>query len=450
MKTPTLRLCAVTLMFLTAVVACKKNDVPVTDNSELTSPKLASAELNLYGDAFVPVSWFQLQLKLIKESPGFSPPVAARAIAYTGVTLHEAAGRIKGLPTLSGQLDGLSSLPSPERGKSYNAAIAANSAMAAIIKNLFGNISSGNLALVNQLESDNLQALSGNCQSTEINRSIAFGRAIASAINQWSATDGGKDGYLNNFPADYIPPVGPGLWIPTPPAFQRAMLPYWGNNRLLVRPLSGTLTPPPPAYATDTNSALYKASFQVYHAVNTLTPEQRTIALYWADGGGTFTPPGHLIAITAQLVSEQHLSLSEAAKLFAQVGIGLNDAGIVCWKNKYHYNLLRPITYIHANIDSAWTALIATPPFPSYTSGHATFTAATGHILAAKFGSSFSFSDKQKVPEGFAARSFNNFTEMINEAAISRVYGGIHYEFDSEAGKVSGKDVADRVTGLNY
>jgi len=157
-----------------------------------------------------------------------------------------------------------------------------------------------------------------------------------------------------------------------------------------------------------------------------------------ADGGGTFTPPGHLIALTAQLVNDQHLSLASAAKLFAQVGIGLNDAGILCWKYKYRYNVLRPVTYIRTYIDSSWMPTIGTPPFPAYTSGHASFTAAAGGVLIARFGNSFSFTDQQKVAEGFAPRSFANFQSMVNEAAISRIYAGIHYEFDSEIGKQTG------------
>ena len=132
------------------------------------------------------------------------------------------------------------------------------------------------------------------------------------------------------------------------------------------------------------------------------------------------------------------------------MGIGLNDAGILCWKYKYRYNLVRPISYIRSRIDSSWTPLIGTPPFPSYTSGHASFTSAAGHILAARFGGGFSFTDKQKVPEGFAPRSFSSFSQMIDEASISRVYGGIHYEYDSETGKLTAKSLAQRILSLNY
>lgn len=439
------------LFAMLSFLACRREETPVPPDA-LTLNETASLYTTSGGDAAIAVSWYELQLKLIRETSGFTPPVAARAIAYTGVTLHEAVvWGMRGVPTLKGQLNGLNYLPTPERGKSYNWSVAANSALAAITRDMFPNASAANQELITQLEINNLEVLSDSCNQEEVIRSVNFGRQVAGGIYQWSVSDGGRDGYLNTFPADYVPPAGPGLWVPTPPLFQRAMLPYWGNNRPFIKPRNpDTAGIKHPAYSTDTASTFYKASFLVYNTVNTLTPEQNLIARYWADGGGTFTPPGHLIAITAQLAEEQHLSLFATAKLLTQVGIGLNDAGILCWKYKYKYNLLRPVTYIRTQIDSTWLPLIGTPPFPAYTSGHATFTSAAGNILAANFGSSFSFTDNQKVPEGFAPRSFSNFQRMIEEASVSRVYGGIHYQFDSEVGQTTGKDIAIRVLSLQY
>lgn len=442
------RLRYIYLLLLLVIASCSKEDQapqkPTIAATEVTPESSAGAA--------VPVSWYQLEFKLIRETPGFSPPVAARALAYTGVTLHEAViWSDRYGQRLCGQLNGLSNVPRPETGKRYNWQLVANSAMADIIKSLYPNASAANLALIAALDSTNKAAASGGSGPEEINRSVNFGKQVAASIYAWSATDGGQDGYLNNFPADYVPPVGPAFWVPTPPAFQRAMLPYWGNNRLMVRPRRPeTADIAHPAFSTDTASAFYKAAYFVYNKVNTLTPEENTIARYWADGGGTFTPPGHMLAITSQLIADNALSLTEAAKLFAQVGIGENDAAIVCWKYKYKYNLLRPITYIQTYISAGWNSLIGTPPFPAYTSGHATFTSAAGNILADYFGSSLSFTDNQKVADGFTPRSFNGFQQMIDEAAISRIYGGIHYQFDSQVGAQTGRDIALRVLSLSY
>ncbi|MFB6456170.1 vanadium-dependent haloperoxidase [Chitinophaga sp. Hz27] len=437
------------IVLLLGLASCSKQDTRLQSASDK-----AAIVVESFGNSAtaVPVSWYQLELKLIKETPGFTPPIAARAIAYTGITLHEAVlGNSRYAVSLVGQLNGLQSVPPYNRQQTYSWPVVANSAMAQIIRSLFPNASAANQQLIAQLESTNQQAYTDSCSTTIITRSVAYGKQVADSIYQWSASDGGKDGYLNNFPSSYIPPVGPGLWVPTPPQFQSAMLPYWGNNRTLLKPAaSDSVILLPPTFATDTTSAFYQAAHLVYQKRLTLTPEETTIALYWADGGGTFTPPGHLIAIAAQLAADQHLGLSQAAALFAQTGISLNDAGILCWKYKYHYNTIRPVTYINRYIDSSWTPLIATPPFPSFTSGHATFTGAAGTVLAGVFGNSFSFTDRQKVPEGFAPRSFSSFNAMIDEAAISRIYGGIHYEFDSEAGKATGKQLAARVLSLRY
>jgi len=437
------------LSLILVIASCRKEDQAPLKNT------IAGTDFVVTGNAgaAIPVSWYQLQFKLIKETPGFSPPVAARALAYTGIALHEAVvGGDRYGSTLCGQLDGLHDVPRPERGKKYNWAIAANSALATITRKMYPNVSPANANLITALDSANSIGATGSSSSEEAIRSAIFGRNVADSVYAWSTTDGGKDGYLNGFPTDYVPPVGPAFWVPTPPQFQRALLPYWGNNRLMVRPRRPeTASIAHPAFSTDTGSAFYKAAYFVYDKVNTQTPEENTIARYWADGGGTFTPPGHMLAITAQLVTERNLSLTASAKLFAQVGISENDGGIVCWKYKYKYNLLRPITYIQRYISASWPGtVIVTPPFPSYTSGHATFSGAAGTVLAGYFGQNFSFTDNQKVPDGFSPRTFSNFQQMVDEASISRVYGGIHYGFDSEVGASTGKDVALRVMSLRY
>ncbi len=283
-------------------------------------------------------------------------------------------------------------------------------------------------------------------------RSSNYGRAVADAVFNWSLTDGGNQAYLNNFPVDYIPPVGLDKWIPTPPLYQPAMLPYWGNNRPMVSANNaGPVDPPtPPAFSVSPGSPFYNAAYEVYNTGSHLSAEQNLIALYWADGGGTFTPPGHNLAITLQKIRNYHLNLSEAAILLAKVGIEENDAAVVCWRTKFKTNLLRPVTFIKSYIDAAWMPLIPTPPFPTYTSGHSTFSGAAATILSAEIGDQISFTDSTKISYGFSPRSFNNFNEAAQEAAISRLYGGIHYRFDNENGLHCGQLIAMNVERLNW
>ena len=188
----------------------------------------------------------------------------------------------------------------------------------------------------------------------------------------------------------------------------------------------------------------------MYETFNNLTTEQRSIASYWADGGGTFSPPGHIISIAVQIARNKNLTLGQTAMLLAKVGIALNDAGVVCWRAKFKHNLMRPVTYIRNYIDPNWLPLIATPPFPSYTSGHSTFSASASRLLSIRFGNHFAFTDSTKLPYGFGVRSFQSFNEAAEEAAVSRLYGGIHYEFDNDEGLSCGKLIADNVERVTW
>ena len=213
----------------------------------------------------------------------------------------------------------------------------------------------------------------------------------------------------------------------------------------------GPVDPPnPPAFSTTSGSSFYNKAYVGYTTSLTLTAEQKTIAYYWADAGNTFTPPGHNITIYLQMIRNYNLSIYDAAVLLAQVGIALNDAGTVCWRAKYKSNLIRPVNYIQTYINSRWTTLVATPPFPSYASGHSTFTSASAGILSTEIGSQIAFTDSSKVSYGFAPRSFSNFNAAAHEAAISRLYGGIHYRFDNDNRFVCGQSVAANVEHLNW
>jgi hypothetical protein len=210
------------------------------------------------------------------------------------------------------------------------------------------------------------------------------------------------------------------------------------------------MLPAVPAYSTDTSSAMYHEAYNVYNTVNNLTQAQKNIASYWADGGGSFTPPGHLISIVVQLIRNRNLNLRDASILLAKAGIGLYDASVVCWKAKFAVNLLRPISYIRNNIDPNWNSFISTPPFPSYTSGHASFSSVTASILSRKFGTHVAFTDSTKVPYGFAARSFTSFDQAAQEAALSRLYGGIHYQMDNDNGYNCGAMIENNVRQLHF
>ncbi|MFO0939489.1 MAG: phosphatase PAP2 family protein [Pirellulales bacterium] len=257
----------------------------------------------------------------------------------------------------------------------------------------------------------------------------------------------------------------PGHWQKTPPDFLSPTLPQWGD----VTPFgltSGSQFRPaaPPAL----NSAEYAAAVDQVMRLGASSSSERTadqtaIAKFWADGGGTATPPGHWNIIASDVSASRNLSLLESARTFALMNFAMADAGITAWDAKYEYDLWRPIDAIRkadtdgnaATVqDVNWSPLLVTPSFPSYTSGHSTFSGAAAAVLSSLFGSNVSFtawadpgSTGQWPPSSdvstLATRTFTGFTQAAEEAGMSRIYGGIHYSFDNTAGLSSGNSVGN-------
>jgi hypothetical protein len=293
--------------------------------------------------------------------------------------------------------------------------------------------------------------------ATTYRRSVAWGLTMADAIFAWSMNDGGHEGYLRNFPDDYVAPVGDNLWVPTPPKFSAALQPYWGENRPFVLPANNACpAPPPPTYSEDPDSTFYHEAWEVYEVVQTADPTQIEIARFWADDPGkTATPSGHWISILNQVLEQEAASLGLASKSYAQVSIAVADSFITCWQTKFLYNVPRPITYIQRVIDPTWNTPVVvdpviTPPFPEYTSGHSVQSAAAATVLSALFGDNYEFTDSTHASLGYAPRTFASFSDAAQEAAISRLYGGIHYRSAIENGMAQGKCVGNRVLELRF
>lgn len=404
-------------------------------------------------DASVATRWFALAEKLVQESSGFSPPVASRAFGYLGVTLYEAVQ--PGMPghrSLAGQLNGLTALPQPGTGN-YHWPTVANSALASMTRHMFGPAAGENSSKVEALEVTLADRFETAVDPVVFERSVTQGQRVAEAIYAWSLTDGGHEGYTRTA-AVYKPPDGPGLWVGTPPDFADALQPTWGENRSFT---AGTECPvtPPLAYSEDPTSAFYAEALEVRQTVMSLTPEQRTIARYWADNPtDTATPPGHWTAILTRFLREGGYSLAQAAEAYAKLELALADSFIVCWRDKYQYNVVRPVTYIQKVIDATWntpnvTDPVVTPPFPEYPSGHSVQSAAAATVLTELFGP-VSFTDHTHDALGFAPRSFPSFWAAAEEAASSRLYGGIHYRAAIEQGLMQGRCIGERINALQF
>ncbi len=442
MKKYRLLLFAISLITVVLISSCKKEEVIV-----------ASKSTESYNSEVLR-QWFQLQCKITKSTDGFFPPQAARAFGYSGIVAYQSVYQgIENSTSLVGYINGFTTdmMPKLETGV-YNWALVENAAMSQILKLQFAKkITTSNLDLINSMESNFQRNLSYGENEQIITRSIDYGKKVAEAINNLSKSDGGDESYIDPFQLPYINPVGDDKWIPTNTKFSTPLSPKWGTNRLLFSNNSlFSNTPKPIPYSIDKNSEFYKQALAVYTQSQNNTTDQIEITKFWADDPfNTCTPSGHTFNILSQLLEENRSSLAKAAIGYAMLGIAENDAFICCWKTKYDYSLLRPVTYIKKNIDPNFSTTIGTPPFPAYTSGHATEGAVGARIFTRLFTSGdgyYPFTDRTQIQFGFSIRSFTNFDEIALECANSRFYGGIHYDMDNKKGLQMGKGIGDNVS----
>lgn len=397
-----------------------------------------------------------------------SPPVAARAYAYGAIAMYEAI--VHGMPghqSLAGQLNGLDSLPVPDPALEYDwPTVLARTMHQMMVASLppQGGHSTGPYTFPNRIFYEYTtpsQASLIELGPTQIafrrtmgvpedviQNSIAFADELAGELVAWARADGYHDVRF----AGWVAPTGPDKWVPTgfsdTDKAATPLEPWFGTVRPLVMtapdecaPANLGLSPPP--FSTDPESAFYQDALVVYEASQALTSEHITIARFWEDSPGpTSTPAGHWVDITTKML--RGLDLGVAVKAYAWVSVGFFDSFIGVWQSKYDYNLVRPTTYIRRHIDPGWLTLLGTPQFPTYVSGHSGQSGASGKLLDAFFGA-VPFVDDTKVRRGFAPRAFDSFTEAAEEAAVSRLYGGIHYVYDNDHGLALGRCVADRI-----
>ncbi len=376
----------------------------------------------------------------------YSPTNAARTYAYFGIAAYEAV--VGGMPShrsLGGQLNGLGTLPATARNRRYDWPTAANAAMAAVAPALFAGKATS-LAQLADVEAGFLaERRPAIADQAVIDRSVAHGRAVGDALRAWIDADGWAG--IQGLP--YTPPVGPGLWERTPPNFGAAIEPYWERVRpFALAPVTVCAPPPPVPFSTDEASPFYAEARATYEAGLALTDSQRETALRWRDNpdGTTGLPSGHWALITLILVRDLGYDLAQAVELVALHGIAVADGFTSCWTEKYRTNLLRPVTYIKAHIDPAWNSFVNSPAFPEYTSGHSVGSGAAATVLTALAGP-VAFTDDTGIVNGYQPRRYSSPWEAANEAAISRLYGGIHYPMGIHAGIDQGACVAREVLG---
>lgn len=382
------------------------------------------------------IDWNNVTLQAIRTA-STNPPIASRNLAIVHTSIYDAVNSID--RTHEPYLVQLAVLPGASREAAV--AAAAHRALSALYP-----------AQVATFNAELTASLATVPDGVFEDRGVALGVAVADQILAIRSTDG-FDGSIV-----YTPGTDPGDWQKTPPAFANPLLPHWGN----VAPWAMTSGD---QFAVDNipelTSAEYTAAFNEVKTLgvatgSTRTEDQTQIAKFWANGGGTSTPPGHL-NIMAQLAAQsQGNTLSENARMFALLNIAEADAAIMCWNIKFETDFWRPVTAIRAadtdgnpdtTADPNWSSLIVTPPFPSYTSGHSSFSGAAAAVLKAFFGTdniSFTLPSESSDPT-VLDRTFTSFSQAAQESADSRLYGGIHWRFDNEDGVSTGTALGEFV-----
>ncbi len=382
----------------------------------------------------------------------FSPPVASRIFAYPNIAAYEIiALKDPTYNSLAGQVRELSAIPQPE-ATTINHEVAAMVAHIDLSRRLI--FSEEKLTPLR----DSLYMEWRRKNEKVFNASKEYGLKVAEHIAAWMDTD--MYNQTRTMPKFTVNTDDPTRWQPTPPAYMESIEPHWNKIRPFVIDSAGQFKPePPPPFSMEEGSEFFKEVKEVYDISNQITEkgdesEEIAIAQFWDCNPYVSVTRGHLMFATKKITPGAHWigivkiatkkTKSDFAKTifaYTKTSIAIADAFISCWDEKYRSNLIRPETLINAHIDENWKPVLQTPPFPEYTSGHSVVSGAAGVALTSIFGDNFAFDDDTEVPYGLPVRSFSSFEAAASEAAISRMYGGIHYRKAVDVGVKQGRDL---------
>ncbi len=366
----------------------------------------------------------------------FSPPVASRIYAYSSIAGYEAARYLDSTyQSVAGKIPQFEGIAAPDQSKEYCFEMASTLTMLKIGKALI--FSEDTL----QKQIDKVLAFYKETGMPDevYDRSVVFADSSAAIFMRWTAKDNYKQS--RSFPK-YSLQKDPSTWKPTPPGYMDGIEPSWNKIRTLVMDSAAQFKPAPPTpyNMTDKNSKYYKEAMETYLAVKEGTDEHKAIANFWdcnpyklnvtghvMHATKKISPGGHWINIVGLSCKKAHMDFVGSTHAYMMVSVGLFDAFISCWDEKYRSNAVRPETVINEYIDPEWAPLLQTPPFPEYTSGHSVASGAASVIMTRIFGDQFAFTDDTEVEFGLAPRSFTSFKHATQEASVSRLYGGIHF-----------------------
>lgn len=383
----------------------------------------------------------------------FTPPVASRIYANCSIALYEAIRFEKpGNPSIAAKLNGFDAMPNPDPSKSYDYTVAAIQSFCETAKKV-----TFSAAEVGLYQDSLIRLYSAGLPKEVIENSIAFGQQVANVVAKRLGADNYKE--TRGMERFEVKTDDKARWVPTLPDYADALEPHWSKMRTMVLKTPDEFKALPyPAYSEDTGSAFYREMREVYDISRSMTDEQIDITLFWDDNpfvsrhkghvmfqDKKMTPGGHWMAITSIACKKKQCDAVASARAYALTSVGLYDAFISCWYEKYRSVRIRPQTAIERQLEEKWTSYLQTPPFPEYTSGHSTISASAAEVLTSLFGDAMAFTDSSELDYALPVRSFSSFRKAAEEASISRVYGGIHFRSGCENGNTLGKQVGQAV-----
>jgi hypothetical protein len=379
----------------------------------------------------------------------FSPPVASRIYAYSSIAAYEAlVNEHKDYRSLAGQLKGLDKMPAALPGQEYCFPLSSVKALLTV-----GRTFTFSEEKIEAFEKEILKEYKDTGMPDEVyQRSIEYGQQIAQAVLTWAS----KDNYKQSRGFErYTVTNLPGTWVPTPPDYMDAIEPHWNTIRTFVLDSCNQFQGEQlPVFSLDKNSKFYKELTEVYEVTTNLTEQQQEIANFWdcnpfniehtghfMFGKKKISPGGHWMGIAALTCRKAKADFMQSAETYAMVSLALADGFISCWDEKYRSKLIRPESVINQHLDEKWEPLLTTPPFPEYPSGHSVISSAAAIALTDLYGDNFNFIDSTEMDYGLPPREFKSFIQASEEAAVSRLYGGIHYRSAIDDGVVMGRKV---------
>jgi len=383
-----------------------------------------------------------------------NPPAASRFYAYALLGAYEAAFYAqKKLPNINTRLNLDPHIQPPPVPKNFNLSFCTNYTMLQVGRQIMP--SGAMLEEKEKLLIDRFRKKK-KMSKEDLDEQIRYSEEIANQVVQYARADAYNK--LSTY-RRYTPNKAEGHWYPTPPEYMSAVEPQWKTVRTFFLDSAKQFAPPPPAvFSKDTASLFYKQMLEVYHVRKNITPEQEIIANFWdcnpfavtysghmAIGLKKISPGGHWMGIAGIACKKADLPLDSAILIHTVVALTLHDGFISCWQEKYQSDRIRPETAINKLLDPSWRPLLQTPPFPEYTSGHSVVSSSVATVLTFLLGDDFSFIDTSEVYFGIPERRFTSFNQAANEAAVSRLYGGIHFRDACDNGVAQGKRVGEFV-----